>query len=62
MSVTVRVPFRVPATLGLNVTLMVQEAPAATLAPQLLVWEKSPLVLIPETVSLMLPVLVRVTL
>ena len=61
LSLTVRVPFLVPATVGLNVTLMVQEAPATTLDPQVLVWEKSPLVLIPETVSLVLPVLVRVT-
>jgi hypothetical protein len=58
----VKVPFLVPATVGLNVTLMVQEAPAATLEPQVLVWEKSPLALIPETVSVALPVLVRITL
>jgi hypothetical protein len=41
---------------------MVQEAPAATLEPQVLVWEKSPLVLTPETVRFARPVLVRVTL
>jgi hypothetical protein len=34
---------RAPAALGLNVTLMVQFFPAATLVPQPLVWEKSPL-------------------
>ena len=62
LSVTVIVPVLAPATVGLNVTLMVQEAPAATLEPQLLVWAKSPLVLMPETVRLALPVLVRVTL
>jgi hypothetical protein len=32
-------PGRLPATLGENVTLMVQFAPAATLAPQLFVCE-----------------------
>ena len=62
LSVTVRVPLLVPAAVGLKVTLMVQEAPAATVEPQVLVWEKSPLVLIPETVSVALPMLVRVTL
>ena len=34
---------RVPAAVGLKVTLTIQFAPAATLAPQVFVWEKSPL-------------------
>jgi hypothetical protein len=34
---------RAPVAVGLNVTLIVQFAPAATLAPQVLVCEKSPL-------------------
>ena len=56
---------RLPLTEGLNVTLMVQLAPAATLDPQLLVWAKS-LALVPETAMLVtlkaeLPELVRVT-
>src|ERR1035437_10307219 len=56
---------RVPAAVGLKVTLMVQLAPAATLDPQLLVWAKS-LALAPDTAMLVtlkaeLPELVRVT-
>ena len=43
-SVRVSVPVRVPAPVGVKVTLMVQLTPAARLLPQLLVWEKSPLV------------------
>jgi len=41
LSVTVSAPVRVPVAVGVNVTLIVQLAPAATLDPQLLVWEKS---------------------
>ena len=62
MSVRVRVPVLVPLAVGSNVTLMVQEAPAATLVPQVLAWEKSPLMLTPVMASVWLPVLVRVTL
>ena len=56
---------RVPVAVGLKVTLMVQLAPAATLDPQVLVSEKSPL-LAPVTemlVTLRLaePVFIRVT-
>ena len=40
---TVTVPVRVPVAVGVNVTLMVQLAPAARLAPQLFVCAKSPL-------------------
>jgi hypothetical protein len=42
LSVTVRLALRVPVALGVKVTLIVQLEPAATLAPQLLVWPKSP--------------------
>ena len=42
LSVTVRVAARVPVAAGAKVTLMVQLAPTATLAPQLLVCPKSP--------------------
>src|SRR5438874_11997464 len=38
-SVSVSVPVRVPAAVGVNVTFTVQLAPAAKLAPQLFVWE-----------------------
>ena len=65
MSVKAIFAARLPLTEGLNVTLMVQLAPAATLDPQLLVWAKS-LALVPETAMLVtlkaeLPELVRVT-
>src|SRR5271157_522402 len=56
-----RAPVRVPPDAGLNVTEIAQLAPALTLAPQVLVWEKSPLAVMLETVSEALPVLVRVT-
>jgi len=55
----------VPWAVGLNVTLMVHVAPAATLEPQVLVSEKSdallPLRLTLVMVSVAAPVLVRVT-
>src|ERR1035438_2761432 len=56
---------RDPLTVGVKVTLIVQLAPAATLAPQLLLWPKSP-GLVPATARLVivkaaLPVLLRVT-
>jgi hypothetical protein len=53
LSVTVNVPLRAPAAVGVKVTLIVQFAPAATLAPQLLVWAKSPL-LVPVKVMLVM--------
>jgi len=40
LSVTVRVAASLEATEGENVTLIVQLAPAAKLAPQLFVWPK----------------------
>ena len=58
---------RLPVAVGVKVTLIVQFAPAATLAPQVLVCEKSPLfvpvIVMPEPlkVSVALPVFVRVT-
>jgi hypothetical protein len=45
----------------LKVTLRVQLAPAATLEPQVLVWEKSPLALMLVIVRLALPVFLSVT-
>jgi hypothetical protein len=45
----------------LKVTEMVQLAPALTVVPQVLVWEKSPLAVMLEMVSGALPVLVSVT-
>jgi hypothetical protein len=62
LSVIVTAPVLVPVAVGLKVTLMVQLALAATLEPQVLVWEKSPLVLMLEMLRVVLPVFVRVTL
>jgi hypothetical protein len=47
---------------GLKITLTVQLEPAAKLAPQLLVWEKSPLAVTPAIVRVVLPVLLSVML
>ena len=65
MSVRLRVAACAPLVVGVNVTLMVQLAAAATRVPQLLVWAKSP-PFAPVTAMLVmdraaLPVLVRVT-
>ena len=51
LSVTVKVPERVPLAAGVNVTLMVQLELAASELPQLLVWPKSAL-LVPVTAML----------
>jgi len=61
LSVMVRAPVLVPLAVGSNATLTLQEAPAATLEPQVLVWEKSPLMLTPVMARVALPVLVTVT-
>jgi hypothetical protein len=55
------VPVLVPAATGVKVTEMVQSAPALKVVGQVLVWEKSPLDVMPEIVSETLPVLVSVT-
>src|SRR5208337_3257708 len=62
LSVMVTAPVRVPAAVGLKVTLRVQLAPAATLEPQVLVWEKSPLTVMLVMLRVALPVFLRVTL
>ena len=62
LSVMVKVPVLVPVVVGLKVTLMVQLALAATLEPQVLVWEKSPLMVMLEMLRVSLPVLLSVTL
>lgn len=54
-------PVRLPTTVGLKTTLMVQLAPAATEAPQLLVWLKSPLTVTEEMEREVFPLLVSVT-
>ncbi len=54
-------PERLPTAVGLNTTLIVQLAPAASDVPQLLAWLKSPLVVSDEMEREVLPLLVRVT-
>ena len=49
------------AAVGEKFTLIVQEAPAAILPPQLLVWRKLSLVVMPVRVSVLSPGLVSVT-
>jgi hypothetical protein len=55
-------PLREPLAVGVKVTLRVQLALVARLEPQVLVWEKSPLALMPVMLRVALPVLLRVTL
>ena len=65
LSLTVSVAKRLPAAAGLNVTLMVQAAPAATVEPQLFCWLKSPALGPPNPMLLIVrnaaPLLVSVT-
>jgi hypothetical protein len=60
-SVTVTVPLRIPAAVGVNVTPNVQFALAATVAHVLLAIEKSPEAVTLLMVSASVPVLLRVT-
>jgi len=62
LSVIVTVPVLDPLALGLKVTLTLHEAPAPTLEPQVLVWEKSPLIAMLVMVSVEVPLFVRVKL
>jgi len=62
LSVMVTAPVLVPVAVGLKVTLRVQLALAATIEPQVLVWEKSPLALMLVIPRLAFPVLLMVTL
>ena len=62
LSVMVKEPLREPLAVGVKVTLRVQLALAARLAPQVLVWEKSPLTVMLVMLRVALPVLLRVTL
>jgi hypothetical protein len=65
LSVIVTAAARLPATVGLNITLIVQLPPAATLVPQLSALLKSPLFAPPSTRLLILnaplPLFVSVT-
>jgi hypothetical protein len=62
LSVMVTAPVLVPMAVGLKVTLRVQLAATATLEPQVLVWEKSPLTVILVMLRTALPVFLSVTL
>jgi hypothetical protein len=61
-SAMVTAPVLVPGAVGLKVTLRVQLALTATLEPQVLVWEKSPLAVMLVRLRVALPVLLSVTL
>jgi len=61
LSVIVSVPVSEPPASGVKVTLIVQDPPAATLAPQLFVCAKFPLVVTLATVKAELPVFESVT-
>jgi len=61
LSVIVKVPVRVPAAVGVQVTLIVQLAPAFTLLPQLFVSPNSSEAAIFEIRRVAAPVFVRVT-
>jgi len=61
LSEMVRVPVLVPPATGLKVAEIVQLAPTLTLVPQVLLWEKSPVVVIVRGVRAPLPVLVSVS-
>src|SRR5450755_2913448 len=59
LSVTLMLPVRVLSVVGLNLTVMLQLAPAATLVPQVLISSKSPLAAMLVMVNVAVPVLVR---
>jgi hypothetical protein len=64
LSVRVKVPVRVPSCVGVNVTSTLHDFPAASVLPQgkgLVVWPKSPLVVMLLMLSVDEPVLVSVT-
>jgi hypothetical protein len=61
LSVTARVPLRLPTLVGLKVIEILQPAPGCTELAQLLVWGKSTLVLILEMVKRPNPVFVSFT-
>jgi hypothetical protein len=62
LSVMVTAPLLVPMAVGLKITLRVQLAATATLEPQVLVWEKSPLTVMLVMLRTALPVFLSVTL
>ena len=61
LSVTLKLPVRVPDAVGVNVILMLQFPPGASEAPHVLVAAKSPLATMLVIVSAALPVFDSVT-
>jgi hypothetical protein len=62
LSVMVRVPEAAPAAVGVNVTLIAHEVPAAMPVPQVLVWPKTALLTVMLVkVKVAVPVLLTVT-
>jgi hypothetical protein len=61
LSAMVTFPYRFPTAVGVNVTLIVQLAPAARVEGHVLVCAKSPVAAIPVISSGALPVLANVT-
>jgi hypothetical protein len=61
LSLTVSRPVRVPVAVGLNVTDILQVAFGASVAPQLLVWTKSPEIVKPSIASVAVPVFFKFT-
>jgi len=61
LSLTLRVPLRLPRAVGVKVRLIVQLALAARLAGQLLVCAKSPLLVMPLMLNAALPVFFKLT-
>jgi hypothetical protein len=57
----VSVPLRAPVAVGLNFTVTVQDPPAAMLVPQVLVCEKSPVIVTDDTAAGVEPLLETVT-
>lgn len=62
MSLTETSPLKSPIPNGLRVTVMVQDPPAATLVPQVFVWEKAvePVIVMLLMLRVVLPVLLSV--
>lgn len=61
-SAIVRKPVQLPLVVGANTTLKAQLTPGATVLPQVLDWEKSPVIATLEMLRLPSPVLFRVML
>ena len=61
LSVTVRVPARVPVADGVKITLIEQLPVAERIEPQVLAWLKSPVTAMPEIFKSASPVLLKVT-